>query len=216
MDIELLLAINGFHTEFLDSWMWNITQKSTWIVLYVAMLAVLIIRYHDNNTPPLRSWLRITLVFVGFAACVLLSDQLSGIIKHAMERPRPTHEAALSGVLNIVNGYRGGRYGFPSAHAANTFSAALLFVLITGDWKNTAALMTWVGLNCYSRVYLGVHYPSDILGGLALGTIIALGVYGTLRWSKVIKKEDSQHKEPLVTNYIVCTIMLITTAVCAI
>ena len=105
----------------------------------------------------------------------------SGILKDLVARPRPTRVPELEGVLHLVNGYRSGQFGFVSSHAANTMACALLFSLI---WRNkiaTCGLMLWVAANCYSRMYLGVHYPTDILGGLMVGALVAVAMYQVLQ-----------------------------------
>ena len=111
----------------------------------------------------------------------------SGILKDLVARPRPTRVPELEGVLHLVNGYKSGTYGFVSSHAANTMALALLFSLI---WRNkiaTIGMMLWVAANCYSRMYLGVHYPTDILGGLIVGSLVAVLAYWVLRWVRVIE-----------------------------
>ena len=122
-------------------------------------------------------------MLLAIGVTVGLADYVSsGIIKHLVCRPRPTHEPMLEGLVHIVNGYRGGHYGFVSSHAANTMGVALLYCLI---WKNESHhvwwLMIWVVLNCWSRMYLGVHYPGDIIGGLIVGALIAVAVSAALR-----------------------------------
>ena len=112
----------------------------------------------------------------------------SGILKDLVARPRPTRVPELEGVLHLVNGYKSGRYGFVSSHAANTMACALLFSLI---WRNkiaTYGLMLWVAANCYSRMYLGVHYPTDILGGLMVGALVAVVVYAMLVRYRLVEK----------------------------
>ena len=115
------------------------------------------------------------------AAAVGLADFIaSGILKELVARPRPTRVPELEGVLHLVNGYKSGRYGFVSSHAANTMACGLLFSLI---WRNkiaTCGLMLWVAMNCYSRMYLGVHYPLDIMGGLVVGSLVAVAAYRAL------------------------------------
>ena len=175
LDADILLWINGHHSEWLDAAMWVISSAKTWIWLY-ALLAVLIVwRY--------RNWKTVLLILVGFWIAVGLSDwSCSSIIKPLVCRLRPTHEPALD-PLYIVNGYVGGRYGFCSSHAANTMAVGLLFSLLFRNKIATAGLMTWVALNCYSRIYLGVHYPSDIIVGLLIGSGWAVIVWlGLKHW----------------------------------
>ena len=122
------------------------------------------------------------------AAAVGLADFIaSGVLKEWVARPRPTRVPELEGVLHLVNGYRSGRFGFVSSHAANTMACALLFSLI---WRNkiaTVGLMLWVAMNCYSRMYLGVHYPTDILGGLIVGSLVAVVAYWWCRWYRLVE-----------------------------
>ncbi len=179
IDQQWLVAINNWHAEWADRLMWIISGKLTWIPLYALLVGLLFWRF---------GWKKALLILVGFGVAVGLSDYISsGIIKHLVCRLRPTHEPALEGMLHIINGYTGGLYGFVSSHAANTFSCALLFSLIWKNWKATAPLMLWVMLNCYSRMYLGVHYPGDILGGLIVGGVMALATYYILHRTKVVQ-----------------------------
>jgi undecaprenyl-diphosphatase len=109
----------------------------------------------------------------------------SGILKDLVARPRPTRVPELEGVLHLVNGYRSGQYGFVSSHAANTMACGILFSLIWRKKIATLGLMLWVAANCYSRMYLGVHYPTDILGGLIVGSLMALSAYALLRRAQI-------------------------------
>ena len=183
IDKAWLLAINGAHTAWLDQMMWYISQSWFWIPLYAVIIGLLIWRF---------GWKKGVVYTLLLIAAVGLSDYVSsGIIKHLVCRPRPTHEPTLAGLVHIVHNYVGGRYGFVSSHAANTMSLALLFSLIWREpqpptnKKNNHGwwLMIFVALNCYSRMYLGVHYPGDIIGGLIVGTLMALSVYGS--WNLV-------------------------------
>lgn len=185
IDTEILLAINGWHSPWADSLMWIISAKATWIPLYLLLIGLLVWRYR-KPAPTAAKWLQrvpaCVVMIVVIALAVGTADFIaSGILKDLVARPRPTRVPELEGVLHLVNGYRSGQYGFVSSHAANTMAVALLFSLI---WRNkiaTSGLMLWVAANCYSRMYLGVHYPTDILGGLMVGTLTALVGYWVLR-----------------------------------
>ena len=185
IDTEILLAINGWHAPWADTLMWIISAKATWIPLYLLLIGLLVWRYR-KPAPTAIKWLQkvpaCVVMIVVIALAVGAADFIaSGILKDLVARPRPTRVPELEGVLHLVNGYRSGQYGFVSSHAANTMACALLFSLI---WRNkiaTCGLMLWVAANCYSRMYLGVHYPTDILGGLMVGTLTALVGYWVLR-----------------------------------
>ena len=184
IDTQILLAINGWHAPWADTLMWIISAKATWIPLYLLLIGLLVWRYRKPS-PTSVKWLQkvpacvVMIVVIGLA--VGAADFIaSGILKDLVARPRPTRVPELEGVLHLVNGYKSGRYGFVSSHAANTMAVALLFSLI---WRNkiaTCGLMLWVAANCYSRMYLGVHYPTDIIGGLVVGCLVGWLMYELL------------------------------------
>ena len=192
IDTEILLAINGWHAPWADRLMWIVSAKTTWIPLYLLLIGLLVWRYRQPAPTPIK-WLQkvpacvVMIVVIGLA--VGAADFIaSGILKELVARPRPTRVPELEGVLHLVNGYKSGRYGFVSSHAANTMAVALLFSLI---WRNkiaTVGLMLWVAANCYSRMYLGVHYPTDILGGLMVGALVAVVVYAMLVRYRLVEK----------------------------
>lgn len=162
---RVLLTINGAHTGFLDSFMMIATNRWTWVPLYVAAFVYLIYRF---------GWLRAVSVLAVAGLTIAAVDQLCGsLIRDSLQILRPSNpDNPLSAQIQIVDGYRGGRYGFPSCHAANC--TALMMVLGAVMRRRWAwlVLAAYVLLNCYSRLYLGVHYPSDILAGAALGALI--------------------------------------------
>jgi undecaprenyl-diphosphatase len=192
IDTEILLAINGWHAPWADRLMWIISAKATWIPLYLLLLGGLYWRYRQP-APTTVKWLQrvpagIVMIVVLCLAVGLADFISSGILKGCVARPRPSRVPELEGVLHLVDNYRSGRFGFVSSHAANTMTIALLFSLI---WRNkiaTCGLMLWVAANCYSRMYLGVHYPGDILGGLIVGASVALVAYGWLRRVRLLDR----------------------------
>ena len=194
IDTEILLAINGWHAPWADTLMWIISAKTTWIPLYLLLIGLLVWRYRKPAMTNVK-WLQkvpacvVMIVVIGLAVGV--ADFIaSGILKDWVARPRPSRVPELEGVLHLVNGYKSGRYGFVSSHAANTMAVALLFSLI---WRNkiaTCGLMLWVAANCYSRMYLGVHYPTDILGGLIVGSLVAVVGYWLLDRYRLVVKES--------------------------
>lgn len=173
IDSNILLWINGHYSDWSDALLWTVSASRTWIPLYILLVVLLAWRF--------RNWRVVLMLLAAFGIAVGMSDFLcSGVLKPLVCRLRPTHEPALD-PLHLVNGYIGGRYGFCSSHAANTMACALLFSLIYRTKTATACLMAWVAVICYSRMYLGAHYPSDILAGLLIGAAAALLVYAAVR-----------------------------------
>lgn len=185
IDTEILLAINGWHAPWADTLMWIISAKETWIPLYLLLIGLLVWRYRQPATTRVK-WMQkvpacvLMIIVIGLA--VGAADFIaSGILKDWVARPRPSRVPELEGVLHLVNGYKSGRYGFVSSHAANTMACGLLFSLIWRKKITTCGLMLWVAANCYSRMYLGVHYPLDILGGLIVGALVAWAAFVMLK-----------------------------------
>lgn len=184
LDQQWLLAINGRHSPWVDQLMWWVSQSVTWLPLY-ALLLFLLWWWYKGKTIQVGRWqIQVLLLIVMmFAVAVGGADLLCArVIKPLVARPRPTHDAAIGALVHVVNDYRGGRFGFCSNHAANTMAVALLFSLLMPKQQTikyitaVTLIMLWVALNCYSRMYLGVHYPLDILAGLIVGTLTALSV----------------------------------------
>jgi undecaprenyl-diphosphatase len=183
IDTELMLWLNSFHSSFWDVFMYIVSDKWTWLPMYAVIVYVLLRKYGFKLI-----FLWICLMFF-FA--ILFSDQLcGGFIRSYFERYRPSNLSnPISHYVHIVDGYRGGRYGFPSCHAANSFALATLLFLLFRNRMLTITIFVWAVLNSYSRVYLGVHYPGDLLVGALIGTGGAIGMYYGFRYMFKIKHE---------------------------
>jgi len=160
LDTRLFLVLNGLHSEGFDLVMWWVSGKTTWWPFYVLLLGFLAWS---------KRWQLVVMV-IFIALVITLADQTSvHLFKNVFQRLRPCHEPALEGMVHIVNNKCGGRFGFISSHAANSFAlASLLFYWIRRRWF-TALMVGWALLVGYSRIYLGVHYPGDVLGGWLWG-----------------------------------------------
>jgi len=174
LDSQLFLAINGWHNETWDGIMWWISGKISWWPFYLFLLAFMAWKKKWQLLPML---LFIILV-------ITLADQTSvHLFKNVFQRLRPCHEPALEGLVHLVNNKCGGQFGFISSHAANTFGLALLTLLWIKKRWFTALMITWALLVAYSRVYLGVHYPMDVLVGGIWGAGCGWLVFQLFRWS---------------------------------
>jgi undecaprenyl-diphosphatase len=167
LDQLFFLFLNSFHSPFFDQVMYAISGKVIWIPLYLAILIYLGIKYK-------RKFL-IILLFIILAAT--LSDQISVLIKNIVHRLRPCHEPALEGLVHLVKGECGGLYSFVSSHATNSFDVALLSLLFIRKRWFSITIVLWALVVGYSRVYLGVHYPGDVICGSILGALIGWSIY---------------------------------------
>ena len=164
LDKELFLFFNGMHTPFFDGVMYAISGKFTWIPLYFTVLYVIVERWKRDGV----------IAILSLILCLIIADQLSShLIKELVQRPRPSHADDLKGLVHLVRNYTGGAYGFVSSHAANAVGFAMLTVLIFKRSSYSVAISFWAFLVGYSRVYIGVHYPFDVMGGVLVGLFAA-------------------------------------------
>ncbi|MDE6588347.1 MAG: phosphatase PAP2 family protein [Paramuribaculum sp.] len=164
IDSQLLLLANSCHTEWADQFMMMFSGRFIWIPMYMA-LAFIILRHFSPK--------KALIVLLGVGVAITLADQTCAtLIRPIVGRLRPSNpENPLSAFVTVVNGYRGGSYGFPSCHAANSFSLIAFMMLVVPRRRLAGFLLVWAIVNSYSRLYLGVHYPGDLFVGAIVGSV---------------------------------------------
>ena len=183
MDAQLFLFLNGLHADWLDPVMVAITKMWPWIPLYLLLLYLVFKQYGK------RGWW----ILLGVCVVILCSDQLSAhVCKPLFQRLRPCFNPELEGLVHLPNGLPGGRFGFVSSHAANTFAVASYLTGVL--WRRYRwigwVMYGWAFLSSYSRIYVGVHYPGDIVAGAALGILIGLVGAMVLRKLSIYKSNE--------------------------
>ena len=160
---NLFLQLNSFHSSFGNQFMWLFSSKIAWLPLVIFFIVVI---FYKNRS----RWKEVLLIFAAIALVVTLCDQFaSGFCKPFFSRLRPTHHPDFMNEVNTVYGYRGGLYGFISSHAANAFGIATTTSLIFKYRFYSVMFYIWATVNSYSRIYLGVHFISDIVPGIIVG-----------------------------------------------
>lgn len=197
IDSVLLLWLNGFHNSFFDGLMYLTSEKWVWVPVYVALFVATMVKFGFTR--------RTVGVVAIFAITIALADNLcADYIRPLLCRPRPTHaDSGISAMVHIVNGYHGGHYGMPSCHSANSFGLAAITMLIFRNRKLTAFIYLWAVFHTYSRIYLGVHYPGDILVGGLVGTAIAFAIYHLFTLNIEVIRHEAPH--PYAANIVMCT-----------
>ncbi len=170
LDKNVLLSINSKHTNFFDVFMFYASDLRLFFPFYFLWIAFLLKQFQLKKT---------IIVFVMLGLLVLLADQSASQTKRAVKRYRPTYNTELTNKIHTVNEYRGGEYGFFSSHASNTFGIAVLLMLLFNNksWWFKSQFIFWAMLITYTRLYLGVHYPSDVLVGALVGMFWGVIVY---------------------------------------
>jgi len=193
LDQQLLLFLNSLNSPFFDQVMHAISNKLIWAPLYLAILTYLGLKFK-------RRFL-VILFFVVLG--ITLADQTSvQLFKNTIQRLRPCHEPALEGLVHLVNGECGGLYGFVSSHATNSFFVAVFSLLFIRKKWYSVIIICWALIVGYSRIYLGVHYPGDVICGSMLGASTGWLIFKlyTITDKQILEKKEFFNELPEPRN----------------
>ncbi|MFT4781080.1 MAG: undecaprenyl-diphosphatase [Psychroserpens sp.] len=169
-DQELFLYLNGLGTPFWDSFWLAYTYKLNWIPFY-AILGYLIYRKRNSKM--------FVLTLVVIALMITFTDQVTNLFKYGVERFRPCHEDGIAENMRLVRAHCGGRFGYFSGHASNSMALAIFVgLLLKQSFKYLKyILFVWAFVMAYSRIYVGAHYPLDVLSGMMFGAFTGFLFY---------------------------------------
>ncbi len=186
LDRSLFLYFNGSHTPFWDAAMAFFTGTGFWVLFYLPLIYFIIKKYGAKSL----------VILVLIALAILISDQTANLVKDAVQRLRPTHDPDMQNLVHYVV-TKGGQYGFFSSHASNTFTVAIFTALLFRNSRYNLIILSWATLVSYTRIYLGLHYPTDILAGMTFGILLG---FATFKLLMLLEKNFLLLRSPKLTQ----------------
>jgi undecaprenyl-diphosphatase len=211
LERHLFFALNGSDSPFLDNLMWTYSRPIVWLPLFLFLIFMMFYK---------TSYKEAILTLVFFLLVFGISDYVSSsIFKPLFHRFRPTHYPGFEQYIDLVRNYRGGMYGFISGHACTSFGIATFISLVFRNKWVTISSLLWASINSYTRIYLGVHFISDIISGAIVGALIAFLFYELYKLirhkffhvdsSKPLQSVYNQQSAKIIAICVPCYILLI-------